>query len=228
MRRKERQVAIETFLEQCGFEDDLTKAQAWLILEQAGIVQPGTRIMDRRRVGQARQAIAEKLIKICSPECALVASRLGVCAKVAVVVRPNNCDICFGSNNRRAGLMTQACLQGAGISKVLIVGGRENNHQQARELFGHEGLELRFVHGHCHAHLQRDADIDKKWADLVVIWGSMPLDHSLSIQYTSGESLGKGIVATHKPGVVTLCYEIIRNLDPDNPLLRNYLAKAKP
>ncbi|MEZ4434407.1 MAG: hypothetical protein R3F65_18545 [bacterium] len=127
--------------------------------------------------------LVASLAPVCpDPTCREVASLDG---KVAVDVTATRCVICHNSDNRRAWLrMARACVR-ATRTKLLIVGGAEDSHAHVNQLTAlTPELDVSLVDGTSSQTRQR-ARSKVRGADLVVIWSSTQLDHTVSDVYKS-------------------------------------------
>lgn len=128
-------------------------------------------------------AIMASLAPVCQdPICREVAALDG---KVAVDVTATRCVICHNSDNRRAWLrMARACVR-ATRTKLLIVGGAEDSHANVNQLATlTPELDVSLVDGTSSQPRQR-ARSKVRGADLVVLWSSTQLDHTVSDVYKS-------------------------------------------
>ncbi|MHB8684035.1 MAG: hypothetical protein ACYC9X_06915, partial [Dehalococcoidia bacterium] len=61
-------------------------------------------------------------------------------------------------------------------------------------------------------HSMKTAELNKRWADLVAVWGPTPLRHSVSDKYTEESYAGLKVVSVPRRGIEALCDEIVRAL----------------
>ena len=125
-----------------------------------------------------------------------------------LLVEQSVCEICGGSPGARSLAQLGSALAGAGLSRILVVGGTE---RKEREIRGKSpaGIEWRFVDGKV-ARDDRYYRPHRQWADIIVIWQSTPLDHRVSEHFD-----GKGddrIITVRRRGVAALSGEIVRHL----------------
>ena len=132
-------------------------------------------------------------------------------AREAVTVSAPSCEICGGSNNRRAAIECLRTLRRRRIQRVVIVGGTANLRQEIDRLFAAGDLEVRWVDGTRASHSSKDALADRRWAQLVVIWGPTPLRHAVSDLYTEEPPPDLRIVTVPRRGIEALCAEIVRS-----------------
>lgn len=115
---------------------------------------------------------------------------------VVVPVAPERCDVCGGSDTRRAlEHFVERCVE-SGLRRVRIVGGSPNYHTELRRLLGGDRrIELKLIRGDGRRN-QNDAKNDQKHADIVIIWGGTILDHSTSGHYDP--SAGRVLIVAHR------------------------------
>lgn len=104
----------------------------------------------------------------------------------AILIVPSaRCEICGGSDVRRAvRLFVDATLM-SGATRVTIVGGSPKYHRTLRELVSHRSLTVDLVPGNARRTMkQAQADLNR--SNLVIIWGGTLLDHSTSELYEGG------------------------------------------
>jgi len=203
------------------------------VLESAALTRAGKRAIAAYKAEGARKAIAAALVRVCSDECARLAasgdtsgwavadapapSRNGPKNSARAVRRPvrvtsaASCEVCGGSNNRRAALAARSSLLRANARRVLVVGGTATQQTELRALLGGGGIALQFVDGTSHSHSQRDAIANMRRSDVVVIWGSTPLRHAVSDLYTEAPVAGVRTITVARRGIEALCREVVRS-----------------
>jgi len=124
-----------------------------------------------------RALLDDRLALVCDgPACQADASAF------AMHVPPGRCDVCGGSDIRAAwSRFVDACDRQA-VRAVTFVGGSPNYRRQVKELSAGAKLEIKLVPGSVRRPKHK-ADADMRKADVVVIWGSTILDHSISENY---------------------------------------------
>ncbi len=99
-----------------------------------------------------------------------------------VEVPPERCEVCGGSDIRRAWTELCATAKAAGITTLGVVGGSPAYHEQLRDLSsGTPGLRLRVVDG-TSRQTRKDAQAVQN-ADVVVIWCATELNHAVTASY---------------------------------------------
>jgi len=105
--------------------------------------------------------------------------------RAVVTVPRERCDVCAGSDIKRAVRMfIDACLVN-GATRVLVVGGSPKYHRQLKELVQHHRLTLELVPGNVQR-TKKQAASDQSRVALVILWGATILDHSTSALYGDG------------------------------------------
>jgi hypothetical protein len=206
-----RDVEIDTFLRAEGFAPDEARDAARRALEAAGLTRGGKRRMAEAKLPAARAALAAGLSRVCDhPECARLAAGQGD-RRPAVRVAPASCEICGGSNVRRATRALARCLAGRGVRRLLVVGGKGPQHAEIEGPLAEAGLEVRFVDGRAGSFSRRDAGPDLDWAELLVVWGATPLPHKVSKLYTDDvpSHLRGRTVKLARRGVEAVCREVM-------------------
>lgn len=119
-------------------------------------------------------------------------------------VPPPRCDVCGGSDIRRATRRFQEAALLNGLSRVVIVGGSPQYHRQLKALLTEPRLRLTLVPGDRRRNL-RQAQADEAGADLVVLWGATLLDHSTSELY--GRGSGRVLRVPHR-GIARMLLQV--------------------
>lgn len=204
-------VPLDRFVREAGFDLPAAAARARRALEEAGLTHAGKVAISQRKLEAAQQALARTLVRACGDECLRLDRAEERPAREFVRVSGASCEMCGGSNNRRAALACLAVLRRKGIRRVVVVGGTPKTRKEVYEHLGNAGLELRYVEGTA-SHTLRDAIPNQQWAQLVLIWGSTPLDHKVSELYTRRDRAGDARVLTvPRRGVAALCATILES-----------------
>jgi len=201
--------AISDLLRGEVFRSTYALVRSRATLEAAGLTRPGkTRIADEK-LDRARDAIGRALVRHCTSEACIV----GVAddGREPIEVERAHCSVCSGSNNTRAlRRMGSACI-GAGVRRVLVVGGRPPMYAEIERTLGH-ALQLRFVDGTSNLPNGIAALRDCAWADLLVIWAPTPLPHKVSSLYRAEVCGVRHRVTVHRRGIEALATEVIQHL----------------
>ncbi len=199
-------VSIDDFLRGDGYDSAEALHEGRIVLERAGLTRAGKQAFVADKLPRARAALAATLVRVCAG-CRTYAQ---ASERLFVEVSPPSCELCGGSNNRRAVRRCAAALAARAIERVLIVGGTPAQQHDLRELFGEAGVEPRFVDGTRASHSSKEAELNKRWAQVIVVWGPTPLRHSVSELYTEQRYDGLKVVQVPRRGIEALCDELVR------------------
>ena len=206
--------AIADLLREEGFRSPAALAVARAALEAAGLTRPGKQRMASDKAARARDALSRALVRHCSrPDCTAEVAGDG---RIPIEVERGHCSICSGSNNQRALRRMAAACGGAGVRRLLVVGGRPPSYAVMERVVGHE-LELRFVDGTSNLPNGTDALRDCAWADLLVIWAPTPLPHKVSDLYRGDVCAVPHRVTVHRRGLEALAAEVVEHLSSSAP-----------
>jgi hypothetical protein len=201
--------AITDLLRDEGFRKPDAQASARAVLEAAGLTRRGKQRMAGEKLDRARDAIGLSIIRHCSDPACVAA--VGEDGRQPVEVDRAKCSICSGSNNTRALRRMAASCRGAGIGRVLVVGGRPPMYVEMERVLA-DAVELRFVDGTSNLPSLTDALRDCAWADLVVIWAPTPLPHKVSGLYRADVCAVARQVTVHRRGIEALAMEVVTHL----------------
>lgn len=202
---------IDRWLRELGYDTPAAIKRARALLEAAGLTRAGKQGIAASKRASAETTLLGGLARVCSAECALLSRKMGGPRRAPVVTSAARCEVCGGSNNRRAAYACARALRSHRISRVLVVGGTPQQQQELAQLLMFDGLVLEFVDGMRASHSQKDAIANMNRAQLIVIWGSTPLRHSVSNLYTDDPPDHVRIITTSKRGIEALCREVIRS-----------------
>ncbi len=201
-------VNIEEFLRAEGFDSDEALHEARVVLERHKLTNTRKQAFVAAKVPRARELLASSLLRACAG-CRPHAPEEG---RRCVSVGPQHCELCSGSNNRRAAARCIGALRRRGIQHLLVVGGTPVQQHDLRALMAGAPVTLRFVDGTQSSHSTKQAELNKRWAELVVVWAPTPLRHSVSDKYTEDPYAGLKIVSVPRRGIEALCDEVVRAL----------------
>lgn len=155
-----------------------------LLLRALGEAREGGAFISMLQAADADTLAAfldDRVALLCgNPQCPVPPGR------AVLTVPPARCDVCGGSDVRRAVRRFQDAALLAGLSRIVIVGGSPQYHRQLRTLLTDPRIKLSLVPGD-HRRTSRQVRADEAGADLVILWGATLLDHSLSGLYGRGE-----------------------------------------
>jgi len=192
-------------LRAAGFDTPAAMKRARSALEAAGLTRAG-----KSGIAPYKRDAAEALLaqsRVCGKECASLADA----SRTPVVTSGATCEVCGGSNNRRAALAALRDLRANSVRRVLVVGGTVHQHRDIEQLLTADGIALQFVDGTRASHSQKDAVANMARADLLVVWGSTPLRHAVSNLYTAEPPPHLRTILVSKRGIEALCREISRS-----------------
>lgn len=125
-----------------------------------------------------------------------------------LLVEQPACSICQGSPDASALRRMAEALRAAGLSKVLVVGGSDNKHQEIPRK-SPDGIDWRFIDGKK-AKPDRLFRPDREWAEIIVLWGSTELDHRVSDHFPA-----KGddrVITAARRGITALADAVTQHL----------------
>ncbi len=206
-------IAITKLLHDEGFASEAAQAQARILLERHGLTNPRKQSIAIQKLERVQALFAEAFGRVCdSPVCARIA-RTQLPGRELVIVTAQHCLICGGSSQRRAARVLREALLQAGLRRVVILGGTPPQHATLRELFAASEVELRLIEGSSRGHSASEALPQLEWAQLLVIWASTPLNHKVSVAYTSKAQAGLKQLTIARRGVESLCLGIAEALN---------------
>jgi hypothetical protein len=212
---------INDFLRTQGYTTPDAIRRARAVLEAAGLTNARKEAIAGYKLAAAESALASALVRVCGDECAALARAMRSERREPVVTSGVGCEVCGGSNNRRAAVACAMTLRRNKVTRVLVVGGTAPQQHELRALLGGDGLELSFVDGTERSHSQRDAIANMRRNDVVVIWGPTPLRHAVSNLYTEAPLDGLRVITVPRRGIEALCGELVRSYGgPGSPVVR--------
>lgn len=175
-----------------------------VVLQSLGISRPEKRGIALSKRERVRAALERAFIRVCPRgDCAAGAKKIAGSRTAVPAASQKFCEVCAGSANRDAMLRAAAAMKTRGWTKLCVVGGFPATIPDLREI-ERAGVALRTVDG-TRSRTTASAQADMEWADLVVLWGATPLDHSVSRLYK-----GEKVVSLSARGVTRLGSAIVR------------------
>lgn len=142
----------------------------------------------------------------------LAATGVEIADDQAVVVRvpAHRCEITGGSDVRAAFRDFLDAAREAQVQRITLVGGSPAYRRELKLMLEQSGGELRLdlVQGTTRRP-KRKAESDQRGSDVVVLWGSTLLDHSVTVAYS--KSRGPLINVPHR-GITRMLREVVRYL----------------
>ncbi|CAK0773585.1 conserved hypothetical protein [Gammaproteobacteria bacterium] len=156
------------------------------LLVEAGLSNPGKGRILREKLPMLKSFLQGRLLCVCQRGDCLTRGQERATSegrRVISATTPEHCDICHGSATHLAvDGMVEACLA-VGWRRLCVVGGSPAARGRLRDEVGNR-LDLRLIDGTV-ARTRQKAATDISWADHVVAWGATPLDHKVSLLYTT-------------------------------------------
>jgi|CXWL01.1.fsa_nt_gi hypothetical protein len=205
------EVVIGEFLRDEGFDTPVAAGRARRVLEQSAVTRPGKHAFVETKLESARSALAVTLIRVCGEACLAVDRSGPSSAREPVVVTQPSCEVCGGSNNRRAAIEARRALARKGIRRIVVVGGSPGTREQLNRVFEGAEVEMKLIDGTSKSLTAKEAIAHEQWAQLVIIWGSTELRHAVSALYTKEPPPHLRLITVGRRSVEALCAEITRS-----------------
>jgi len=201
-------LALADLLDSAGFPAGDPAQRARHLLEEAGLTNPRKKRIALDKEPRVRQLLAERLAPLCdSPLCARQAR-----GREIVRVPKASCEACGGSPQRRMAREAGLALRGAGLRKILVLGGTKQTFQPLAARLEAEGLELHWVDGTAGTRRPPTVAADLDWADVMVVWATTPLPHKVSRPYTDRAPARLKVITVARRGVESVCRELVRSV----------------
>ena len=202
---------IADFLRAQGYNTPEAQTSARAALEAAGLTNPRKKAMAAGKLPAAEQALAAALVRVCGDACVTLARKIRSERREPIITTGTTCEVCGGSNNRRAAIECARTLKKHKINRLLVVGGTAPQQHELRSLLEGDGITLEFVDGTAKSHSQKEALANIRRSDLVVVWGATPLRHAVSNLYTESVEKNVRVITVPRRGIEALCGEIVRS-----------------
>ncbi len=199
-------VNIDELLKALGYDQPGGRQAARDVLERAGLTHAGKSGIAGYKRADAEAALSAALIRVCGQRCAVLVPA-GKRRRSPVVSGSHTCEICHGSNNRRAAITCARILRANGVDRVLVVGGTAVQQHELNGLMPPR-IRLDFVDGTARSHTTKEAIANMNRVQLIAIWGPTPLRHAVSDLYTSDPPPHLRVVNVSKRGIEALCNEM--------------------
>ena len=164
-------VALPELLSSRGFEGagaDLALAE----LCRLGLTRRGKTRIASAKIGAVDEALGAAFLRRCSkPACRRDASD----ARVEVFVSAGYCEICGGSDNRRAVEDMLAAMRRAGYARLLVAGGSPGTRGDLERLCAGR-VGLRFVTEETTPNRKTVGSL-LGWSDIAAVWTSTEISH---------------------------------------------------
>ena len=172
-------ISIAKMLKDFGIATPGAQKSAREALANAGIIsrRPNRTNIAAEKVGRSHEVLEAAFLWHCgNGDCRMQAD-----GAHRLLVDQAHCTICGGSKDRSALERMVSALADANIAKVLVVGGTEAKGRGILRK-SPRGVEWRFVDG-TKSKDDRYFRPARRWADIIVIWGSTVLDHKVSSHF---------------------------------------------
>lgn len=176
-------IDIRVLLKSLGYDGEAFEL-ARRALEEAGLTRPGKSRIATTKVLTVKKALLDQFIRVCSrPRCRAMttSSQAANNHRRLVAVEHRHCEVCGGSDNRRAVHAMAQAMRRTGKMHLLVVGGTPEIRKGLQALL-EPPCEVKFVLGDGRASA-KDAAQKGAWAHLVVIWASTPIPHKVTALY---------------------------------------------
>lgn len=200
-----RDIALSELLSSRGFEGDGAEL-ALDELRRLGLTRRGKRRIAASKLGAVAAALNAAFRRVCAKtECGRIADP----ARLEIRVSEEHCEVCGGSDNRRAIEEMLAAMRRAGLTKLLVAGGSP----------GTRGDLERLCAGRCRLQfVTEDTTPNRRtvrplldWSDVTVIWASTEISHK-----ATSVLRGRKVLKVTRRGVAALARAVAnRCRDPD-------------
>jgi hypothetical protein len=128
-----------------------------------------------------------------------------------VPVQPRTArHVCGGSNNTYVvDRMVRAAI-GAGLRRLVVVGGSPSTRREPKTLVAGR-LDLRLIDGTARRSAGQSRN-DLVWADLVIVWGNTQLAHRVSLLYTRRSGAHAPVITVVRRGAAGLAEGLMRHV----------------
>ena len=205
---KETDISILRMFRDLGISAPASQKAAQDALADAGIIssRPNRVNIAASKVERSLQVLQAVFFWRCGGNnCAAKAEAVG---RQTLLVERAHCMICGGSNDRRALEEMASAAAASNVSKILVVGGTDAKRREIREK-SPRGVEWRFVDGKKSKD-DRYFRHNRRWAEVIAIWGSTELDHKVSEHFVrKGDAR---IVTVSRRGIGALADGVVRHL----------------
>lgn len=165
-------ICLAEFLSSCGFEGEALEP-ALAELRRCGLTRPGKARIAVSKRQRVEDVLAAAFIRVCRKQaCGRRAERD---SREQVLVSADCCEVCAGSDNRRAIDEMVEAMQRSGKTKLLVVGGSPGTRDDLERLLGGR-CDLRFVTKETNPHRKVIAPMHD-WSDITAIWTSTEISH---------------------------------------------------
>ena len=188
-----RDMALSDILSSRGFVGE-SAGLALGLLCRLGLTRPGKSRIATAKIEAVDKAFGAAFLRHCKKAACLPSARE---TRAAILVAAKHCEVCGGSDNRRAVEAMLAAMRQAGWTRLLVVGGSPGTRGDLERLC-RDRLELRFV--------TEDTSPNRKtvgpllaWSEITAIWNSTEISHKATAVLR-----GRKILKVPRRGVAAL------------------------
>lgn len=193
---------IATFLNEIGIAGHTEQTMARRVLEEAGFTRSGRRNMARVKEPAAQKALRKALAFHCSNKaCQRTLTEQIAGERTPLLVERQACEVCQGSVNRATLEEMGQAFSDARLSRIVVVGGTNGLFAEIKEM-SPPNVSWRFVDGTRRVGSKAAAS-DLAWADVILVWATTPLPHTVSGLYTQDPRT----IVVPTAGIATLARE---------------------
>lgn len=200
---------LAAFLTAEGFDTAEARAAAREVLHAAGLSNPRKSAIAAAKLAACRSALRTAFVR----SCGLAACERSLAARAPrkhlIRVLPASCEHCGGVASRRTGGGVSERCRELGVRRLLVVGGLPAACRELRAAL--PAVEVDVVEGTAKRDAKR-AKAELSRADIVVIWGNTPLDHSVSTLYRRPPA-GVGLVLVPTRGAASVLTALALHLE---------------
>ena len=186
-------VGFSDLLSSYGFEGDAAPL-ALERLRERGLTRLGKKGIAASKLDAVKRAFAEDFARHCRKSNCLPPA---TDRRVPVLVSAAHCQSCGGSDNRRAVEELVAAMNGAGLTKLLVVGGSPGTRGDLERHCGGR-IGLRFITEETPPGRKTVRQL-LEWSDIAAIWTSSEISHKATACLR-----GRKVVKVPRRGVAAL------------------------
>jgi len=201
---------IHEFLIQEGFGHPVSLSAATTALQEAGLSHPGRQRIAGGKLEKARLELRARLIVTCASRSCVEAAGAFEGRRLVPAQPGSACHVCGGSSNAYAVERMLRAAMGAGLRRLVVVGGSPSTRRELQSLVSGR-LSLRLIDGTARRSAGQARD-DLAWGDLVIVWGNTQLAHRVSLLYTRRSGVHTPVITVARRGVAGLAEGLIRHV----------------
>ena len=188
-----RDMALSDILSSRGFVGESAELALGLLC-RLGLTRPGKSRIATAKIEAIDEAFGATFLRHCKKTACLPSARE---TRAAILVATKHCEVCGGSDNRRAVEAMLAAMRQAGWTRLLVVGGSPGTRGDLERLC-RDRLELRFVTENTTPNRKTVGSL-LAWSEITAIWTSTEISHKATATLR-----GRKIVKVPRRGVAAL------------------------